>query len=228
MDARLNLSFEGKLWRQHSKPKRGPGRLTLGKALKRVQEDTSAGSSALSVTSEEDSQTKNASVPSAVSSKAADGSTSSSETQQQSQPKLGTRSNGSDSASGRHMPAGTGTGFNSSPPREYSFAAVAENGSAPAATLESNESNSTSGSSTLHANAKVWASVKLGPPLNVVPGFLISYTGGLIATAVLQALMPSVLELLAKDYGTWASGEHRAALLEPEAAEASAAELVHS
>ena len=81
--------------------------------------------------------------------------------------------------------------------------------------------------SALHANARVWASVRLGPPLNVVPGFLISYTGGLIATAVLQALMPSVLELLARDYATWASGEQRAALREPVDAAAPAAELVH-
>jgi len=220
MDARLNLSFEGKLWRQPAKPKRGPGRLTLGKALKRAQEDTSASSSALSVTSEENNRTRNASVLAAASSKAADGSTSSSAIQQQPQLKLEARSNGSDSASGMYMPARTETGFNSNPSREYPFAAVAEDGLAPAATLESIDSISTSGSSTLHANAKVWASVKLGPPLNVVPGFLISYTGGLIATAVLQALMPSVLELLARDYGTWASGELRAALLEPGAAEA--------
>ncbi len=228
MDARLKLSFEGKLWRQPAKAKRGPGRLTLGNALKRAQEDTSASSSALSVTSEENSQTRNASVLSAVTSKAANGSTSSSATQQQPQLKSEACSNGSDSALGMRMPARTESGFKSSPSREYSSAAVAENGLVPTATLESIESTSTSGSSTLHANARVWASVKLGPPLNVVPGFLISYTGGLIATAVLQAMMPSVLELLARDYGTWASGEHRAALLEPEAAEASAAELVHS
>ena len=101
------------------------------------------------------------------------------------------------------------------------------NSAAPAAAQDSSESSASIGSSTLHANAKVWASVRLGPPLNVVPGFLISYTGGLIATAVLQALMPSVLELLARDYATWATGEQRAALVEPADAAVPAAELVH-
>ena len=87
--------------------------------------------------------------------------------------------------------------------------AVSANGAAPAAPQKESESPVLHGSSTLHADARVWASVRLGPPLNVVPGFLISYTGGLIATAVLQALMPSVLELLLRDYQTWAAKGER-------------------
>ena len=94
---------------------------------------------------------------------------------------------------------------NSSTSREYSFTALAS-------PEEDGDRAMTGSSSTLQANAKVSASVKLGPPLNVVPGFLISYTGGLIATAVLQALMPMVLELLGRDYETWAAGRGRKAL----------------
>ena len=93
----------------------------------------------------------------------------------------------------------------SSSSRECSFTALAS-------PEEDGDRATARSSSTLHANARVWASVKLGPPLNVVPGFLISYTGGLIATAVLQALMPTVLELLGRDYETWAAGGGRKAL----------------
>ncbi|CAL8469209.1 g8750 [Coccomyxa elongata] len=61
----------------------------------------------------------------------------------------------------------------------------------------------------LQASAKIVAKVRLGPPLNVVPGFLLSYTGGLVATALLQALMPTLLELLSRDYERWADGHAR-------------------
>lgn len=61
----------------------------------------------------------------------------------------------------------------------------------------------------LQANAKIVANVRLGPPLNVVPGFLLSYTGGLVATALLHALMPTLLELLSRDYERWADGHAR-------------------
>ena len=42
--------------------------------------------------------------------------------------------------------------------------------------------------------------VRLGPPLTAVPGFLLSYAGGLVATALLQAVIPVLLDLLARDY----------------------------
>ena len=42
--------------------------------------------------------------------------------------------------------------------------------------------------------------VRLGPPLTAVPGFLLSYAGGLVATALLQAVVPVLLDLLARDY----------------------------
>lgn len=61
----------------------------------------------------------------------------------------------------------------------------------------------------LQARAQIVANVRLGPPLTVVPGFLLSYTGGLVATAVLQALMPTLLELLGRDYERWADGQAR-------------------
>lgn len=63
----------------------------------------------------------------------------------------------------------------------------------------------------LQASAKIVARVKLGTPLSMVPGFLLSYTGGLVATAVLQALMPTLLELLGRDYERWADGQARLA-----------------
>ena len=61
----------------------------------------------------------------------------------------------------------------------------------------------------LHAAAEITAHLQLFPPFTAVPGFLLSYTGGLIATALLQALIPTLLELLGRDYQEWALGKER-------------------
>lgn len=221
MDARLKLSFQGKLWQQAPKSRQASGRQRAEKASKTAPQATASSSSAASIASVEQGQSSSVSELTAVSSRLAHSSTGSVAVQQSQLQ--------SASALARQMPIKPETEpkYNSSSPRDYSFMASAANGAAPAAAQEGSKSSATFGSSTLHANATVWASVRLGPPLNVVPGFLISYTGGLIATAVLQALMPSVLELLARDYATWAGGEQRAALLEPADPAVPTAELVH-
>lgn len=216
MDERLKLSFEGKLWHQPAKAQHGRGKLRPVKAEQRSQGVLSSDSSAMPMLSGEYSL-------------AADLSASSTETVMNGPSSVATlqqspfspvaslseaSSNGSSSTAVAVMPAPARAEHDtsSSSSREYSFTAAVSDEAAAAGTGSNSQSNAPHGSSTLHANAKVWASVKLGPPLNVVPGFLTSYTGGLIATAVLQALMPLVLDLLARDYKTWATGESRAAL----------------
>ena len=52
----------------------------------------------------------------------------------------------------------------------------------------------------LHAAVRVSMRVRLAPPLAAVPGLLLRYAGGLVATALLQALVPILLDLLARDY----------------------------
>jgi len=61
-------------------------------------------------------------------------------------------------------------------------------------------------SSSLSCKVKLGMSLRLPHPLSIVPGPLLSTTAGLVARLVMQALLPSFLELLATDYGRWASG----------------------
>ena len=225
MDARLQISFEGKLWQQPPKPRRAFSRLRAGKVSKPAPQDLASSASGVSVTSADEGTSSRTSVLSDDSSEHSSSNGDSAAVLQQSRHDSGAGWNGSASAFAPQTPEGSNSSSDST--REYSFMASAANSAAPAAAQASGESSAVVGGSTLHANARVWASVRLGPPLNVVPGFLISYTGGLIATAVLQALTPSVLELLARDYTTWASGEQRAALLESADAAVPTAELVH-
>lgn len=55
----------------------------------------------------------------------------------------------------------------------------------------------------LRAAVRVDMRVELSPPLTAVPGFLLSYAGRLVAAALLQALIPILLDLLARDYERW-------------------------
>jgi hypothetical protein len=61
--------------------------------------------------------------------------------------------------------------------------------------------------SKLRCDVDVRLRVRVPPPLSAVPGPLLSTTGGLVAKLVMQALLPSFLDLLAVDYGRWASGD---------------------
>lgn len=234
MDERLKLSFEGKLWHKPAKPWHAQGKHRASKAGKhRLRSldvnatdpsmlDVSHGSSAAGEASEASQRSaETADVASIGAAHFAAGS---------SQQPMHASAAALGSTSAEHDPC-----INGHPPgAEHSLVAVSANGAAPAAPKKGSESPVLHGSSTLHADARVWASVRLGPPLNVVPGFLISYTGGLIATAVLQALMPSVLELLSRDYQTWAAKGEREFLRSTEEAAASedavvsASELVHT
>jgi len=61
--------------------------------------------------------------------------------------------------------------------------------------------------SRLRCDVEVRLRVRVPPPLSAVPGPLLSTTGGLLAKLVMQALLPSFLDLLAVDYGRWAAGD---------------------
>lgn len=61
-------------------------------------------------------------------------------------------------------------------------------------------------SSRLSVKVDLSFQLRLPPPLSLVPGALLSTTGGLVVKLVLQSLMPSFLQLLSVDYGRWASG----------------------
>jgi hypothetical protein len=67
----------------------------------------------------------------------------------------------------------------------------------------------------VHASVEIVVRLKLFPPFTAVPGFLLSYTGGLVATALLQALIPTLLELLGRDYENWAEGRTRTGRSQP-------------
>lgn len=62
----------------------------------------------------------------------------------------------------------------------------------------------------LSCNVRLGMTLRLPHPLSMVPGPLLSSTAGLVARLVMQALLPSFLELLAADYGRWASGSSTA------------------
>jgi hypothetical protein len=66
-------------------------------------------------------------------------------------------------------------------------------------------------SSALSCKVMLGMTLRLPHPLSIVPGPLLSTTASLIAKLVMQSLLPSFLELLAADYGRWASGSSRAA-----------------
>jgi hypothetical protein len=61
--------------------------------------------------------------------------------------------------------------------------------------------------SRLRCDVDVRLRVRVPPPLSAVPGPLLSTTGGLLAKLVMQALLPSFLDLLAVDYARWAAGD---------------------
>ena len=61
--------------------------------------------------------------------------------------------------------------------------------------------------SKLRCDVDVRLRVRVPPPLSAVPGPLLAGTGGLLAKLVMQALLPSFLDLLAVDYGRWAAGD---------------------
>lgn len=65
--------------------------------------------------------------------------------------------------------------------------------------------------SVLGCKVKLSMTLRLPHPLSIVPGPLLSTTAGLVAKLVMQALLPSFLELLATDYGRWAAGSSTAA-----------------
>ena len=94
-------------------------------------------------------------------------------------------------------------------PRRRSAARGAHQAIASVSTSDAENLNSQGRTGHLQASVRLVANIRLGPPLNVVPGFLLSYTGGLVATALLQALMPTLLELLSRDYERWADGQAR-------------------
>eukprot|EP00878_Enallax_costatus_P021428 GHUV01022680.1.p1 GENE.GHUV01022680.1~~GHUV01022680.1.p1 ORF type:complete len:240 (-),score=100.71 GHUV01022680.1:93-812(-) len=64
--------------------------------------------------------------------------------------------------------------------------------------------------SSLGCKVRLSMTLRLPHPLSIVPGPLLSTAAGLIAKLVMQALLPSFLELLATDYGRWASGSSTA------------------
>ena len=212
MDGRLQLSFEGTLWHKPASKQAQPGRFNPWRKPDDKSQEGLSGSQlpAVHLTSGDGSPARQASTA-GYAQPATDQLASVAVL-----PHMAHDSDVSLTSSSDTPSAGSATArslviaeheaeSSSSSSREYSFTAVAS-------PEEAGDRATAGSSSTLHANAKVWASVKLGPPLNVVPGFLISYTGGLIATAVLQALMPTVLELLGRDYETWAAGGGRKAL----------------
>jgi hypothetical protein len=65
--------------------------------------------------------------------------------------------------------------------------------------------------SALSCKVSLSMTLRIPHPLSVVPGPLLSTTAGLVAKLVMQSLIPSFLELLATDYGRWASGSSRTA-----------------
>lgn len=212
MDGRLQLSFEGTLWHKPASKQAPPGRFNPWRKAGNRSQERVMGSQVPAVhpTSGNGSLARQASVAESEET-ATDQPTSVAVLQHSAHDSDVSLSSSLDTASAGAAAARSVVVAeheaepSSSSSREYSFTALAS--------PEEHGDRATAGSSsTLHANARVWASVKLGPPLNVVPGFLISYTGGLIATAVLQALMPTVLELLGRDYETWAAGGGREAL----------------
>jgi hypothetical protein len=60
--------------------------------------------------------------------------------------------------------------------------------------------------SSLACKVKLSMTLRMPHPLSIVPGPLLSTTAGLVAKLVMQALLPSFLELLATDYARWAAG----------------------
>eukprot|EP00798_Chlamydomonas_sp_ICE-L_P026304 gene26304-17398_t len=58
----------------------------------------------------------------------------------------------------------------------------------------------------LSCTANISLTINLSPPLSVVPGPLMSITGGLMARIALESLVPAFLELLSVDYERWACG----------------------
>lgn len=58
----------------------------------------------------------------------------------------------------------------------------------------------------LAARVDLRVNINVPPPLRVVPGPLLSYAGGLVLKVALQQLLPTFLQLLAKDYQVWSSG----------------------
>ena len=212
MDGRLQLSFEGTLWHKPASKQAQPGRFKPWRKPDNRSQEGALGSQlpAMHLTSGNGALTRQASTAGSEET-ATDHPASTAVLQHLTHDSDVSLSSGLDtlsagSAAARSLAIAEHEAEpSSSSSREHSFTAIAS--------PEEDGDRATAGSgSTLHANARVWASVKLGPPLNVVPGFLISYTGGLIATAVLQALMPTVLELLGRDYETWAAGGGRKAL----------------
>ena len=61
--------------------------------------------------------------------------------------------------------------------------------------------------SRLRCDVAVRVRLRVPPPLSAVPGPLLSTTGGLLAKLVMQALLPTFLDLLAVDYARWAAGD---------------------
>lgn len=59
---------------------------------------------------------------------------------------------------------------------------------------------------TLSCSVDVSFQVRLPAPLSVAPGPLLALAAGLVAKLALQSLLPPFLDLLAVDYGRWATG----------------------
>ena len=65
----------------------------------------------------------------------------------------------------------------------------------------------------IDCDVKVRVTVNIPRELRIVPGPVISATGGLIADATLSLLLPKFIELLVQDASRWARGEVREALI---------------
>jgi hypothetical protein len=65
----------------------------------------------------------------------------------------------------------------------------------------------------IDCEVKVKCTINIPRELRIVPGPVISATGGLIADATLSMLLPKFVDLLVQDAGRWARGEVREALI---------------
>lgn len=59
----------------------------------------------------------------------------------------------------------------------------------------------------LHCDVDISMAIRVPKPLKVVPNALLGYAGRLITRAVLSGAMPNFVELLSKDFSTWAASK---------------------
>ena len=117
----------------------------------------------------------------------------------QQQVEEGPKPSGSTAPAGGRDEAPDGGPAGNSAPAAAAAAAPAAAAAAAAAVLRQ--------ASRLRCDVEVRLRARVPPPLSAVPGPLLSTAGGLLAKLVMQALLPSFLDLLAVDYARWASGD---------------------